>query len=46
MQPDHVPDLVDELRISGQFAGVDQVRLEPNARYVRKIAVWFKPLAR
>jgi hypothetical protein len=29
VQPDHVADFLDELRIGRQLEGVDQVRLEP-----------------
>ena len=29
VKPDHVADLLDELRVLGQLPGVDQVRLEP-----------------
>jgi hypothetical protein len=29
VEPDNVADLVDELRIGGQFPGLHQMRLEP-----------------
>jgi len=45
VERDDVSDLVDELRIGGELERLRLVRLEPERRQIRLIAVWLIPVA-
>jgi hypothetical protein len=45
VEPDDVPDLVDELRVGGELEVLGAMGLNPKARQIRLIAVWFRPVA-